>query len=134
VDLAPFDSLLDGHREDRRGRALGFPTANLEAENEVLPAAGVYAGFLRLLDGSGEGVAPHPAVTNVGVRPTFKDGKHVLAEAHLIDFQGDLYGRRVELDFRHRLRAEQRFPGVEALRAQIERDVAEARSRLGLAR
>jgi riboflavin kinase/FMN adenylyltransferase len=117
---------------DRRGRTLGFPTANLEPENEILPASGVYAGHLRLLE---PGVpAPGrllPAVTNVGCRPTFKDGAELLAEAHLLDFEGDLYGRRVELLFETRLRAEQRFAGVDALRQQIARDVEAARRALG---
>lgn len=119
-------------RGDERGRTLGFPTANLEPESEVLPAPGVYAGELRLLD-AGE---PAPgtrllAVTNVGHRPTFKDGAALLAEAHAIDWSGDLYGRRVELSFPIRLRGERRFPGVDALRSQIAADVAEARRRLG---
>ena len=117
---------------DRRGRELGFPTANLEPENEVLPGAGVYAGRLRLLDaGDPPRGSVHAAVTNVGTRPTFRDGGEVLAEAHLLDFAGDLYGRRVELAFLSRLRPERRFPGVEALRAQIREDVEEARKRLG---
>lgn len=116
---------------DRRGRSLGFPTANLDPENEVLPAAGVYSGRLRFLD---EGDPPRsstwPAVTNVGERPTFGGAGGVVAEAHLIDFDRDVYGRRVELCFCHHLRAERRFPDVEALRAQISADVAEARRRL----
>jgi len=119
-------------RGDRRGRTLGFPTANLDPENEVLPGAGVYAGRLRLLD---EGDPPRgrvfAAVTNVGTRPTFRDGGEVLAEAHLLEFAGDLYGRRVELSFVSCLRPERRFPGVDALRAQIRADVEEARKRLG---
>jgi riboflavin kinase/FMN adenylyltransferase len=119
-------------RGEGRGRGLGFPTANLESENEVLPAAGVYAGRVRLLD---EGNPPPgailPAVTNVGTRPTFHDGGHVLAEAHVIDFDGDLYGRRVEVSFSQRLRSERRFPDVEALRRQIAEDVAAARRSLG---
>ncbi len=116
---------------ERRGRALGFPTANLAPENEVLPAAGVYAGQLRFLD---EGDPPRgsawPVVTNVGVRPTFEGERGVVAEAHLIDFEGDLYGRRVDLSFGLHLREERRFPDVEALRLQIAADVAEARRRL----
>jgi len=113
---------------DRRGRGLGFPTANLDPESEVLPGPGVYAGWLRFLDeGRPARDGRHPVVTNVGVRPTFRDGQGMLAEAHLLDFEGDLYGRRVEIDFRRRLRPEQRFPGVDALKAQIARDVDEAR-------
>jgi riboflavin kinase/FMN adenylyltransferase len=118
-------------RGERRGRSLGFPTANLAPENEVLPAAGVYAGRLRLLD---EGDPPRgsdwPVVTNVGVRPTFDGERDIVAEAHLIDFDGNLYGRRVDLSFTHHLRDERRFLDVEALRKQIAADVAEARRRL----
>jgi riboflavin kinase/FMN adenylyltransferase len=112
---------------EQRGRTLGFPTANLEPENEVLPAPGVYAGWARFLDARGERVA---AVTNVGTRPTFEDAGRVVAEAHLIEFEGDLYGRRLEVSFEHHLRAERRFDGVEALRAQIRADVEDARRRL----
>jgi riboflavin kinase/FMN adenylyltransferase len=119
-------------RGDARGRTLGFPTANVEPESEILPAPGVYAGHLRLLD-AGEPAAGSgwPAVTNVGTRPTFRDGGEVLAEAHLLGFSGDLYGRRVELSFVAHLRAEQRFPSVDALRRQIGADVEDARRRLG---
>ena len=116
---------------DRRGRTLGFPTANLDPDNEILPAHGVYAGSLHFLD---EGDPPqgsqHPTVCNVGTRPTVSGDGRVLAEAHLIDFEGDLYGRRVELCFHLRLRPERRFPGVAALRKQIAADVEDARRRL----
>jgi riboflavin kinase/FMN adenylyltransferase len=118
---------------DGRGRTLGFSTANLQPENEVLPASGVYAGRLRFLDdgvpGRGEDL---PAVMNVGHRPTFGDTNAAQAEAHLIDFDGDVYGRRVELLFFTRLRPERRFSGVEALRDQIASDVVEARRLLEL--
>jgi riboflavin kinase/FMN adenylyltransferase len=118
-------------RGDARGRTLGFPTANLAPENEVLPAPGVYAGWLHCLDpGEPAAGARLPAVTNVGTRPTFGASDQVVAEAHVIDFAGDLYERRVELSFRSHLRPERRFPGVDALRAQIEIDRAEARRRL----
>lgn len=118
---------------DRRGRTIGFPTMNLAPENEILPCAGVYAGTLRFLDAGTPGAgSSFPAVTNVGRRPTFKDSDPVLAEAHLIGEGVEAYGRRVELCFEHRLRAEQRFDGVDALREQIARDVAEARERLGV--
>lgn len=118
-------------RGDARGRDLGFPTANLDPESEVLPAPGVYAGHLRLLDdGDPAAETVLPAVTNVGRRPTFKEGTEVLAEAHAIDWSGDLYGRRVEVSFLLRLREERKFPDVEALRRQIAADVDEARARL----
>lgn len=112
---------------EQRGRTLGFPTANLEPENEVLPAAGVYAGWVRFLDSPG---VPTAAVMNVGTRPTFEHEGRVVAEAHLIGFDGDLYGRRLEVSFEHHLRPERRFDGVDALRAQIRADVDDARRRL----
>ena len=114
---------------DRRGRTLGFPTVNLSPENEVLPAIGVYAGRVRLLERDA-GEAPLPAVVNVGRRPTVKADDPVLAEAHVIDWSGDLYGQRVELAFLHHLREERRFPDLDALRLQIGRDRDLARERL----
>ena len=116
---------------EARGRSLGFPTANLDLENEVLPAVGVYAGRLRFVDDGDPPLgATFPAVTNVGTRPTFGASDRVVVESHLIDYSGDLYGRRVELSFRFHLRPERRFAGVDALRAQIDADRDEARQRL----
>lgn len=116
---------------DRRGRALGFPTANLLPENEVLPAQGVYAGHVRLLDRATRDLdESYLAVTNVGRRPTFEPSDTVLAETHLIGFDGDLYGLRVELTFEHHLRAERRFDEVSELKRQIEADRDEAKRRL----
>jgi riboflavin kinase/FMN adenylyltransferase len=121
-------------RGDERGRTLGFPTANLDTPNEVLPEPGVYAGRVRFLDdGEPRQGEVLPAVTNLGRRPTFDRGDRIVPEAHLLDFHGDVYGREIEVGFEARLRAEIRFPGVEALRAQIARDVDEARRRLGSA-
>ena len=116
---------------DRRGRTLGFPTLNLDAENEVLPKTGVYAGRVRFLD-AGEPPAGSlfDAVTNVGRRPTFGASERVLTEAHLLDFEADVYGRRIEITFEHQLRDEQRFPDVAALRAQIAADAELARKKL----
>ena len=116
---------------DGRGVDLGFPTANLSPENEILPAAGVYAGHVRLLD-EGTPIAGTrlPVVTNVGHRPTFLEGGGVVAEAHVIDWEGNLYGRRVEISFVGRLRGERKFSGVDALKEQIRIDVEEARRRL----
>jgi riboflavin kinase/FMN adenylyltransferase len=117
-------------RGDERGRTLGFPTANLEPENEVLPASGVYAGHLRLLDdGDPSRETRLRAVTNVGRRPTFA-GEQVRAEAHALDFEGDLYDRRIEISFELRLREERKFEGMETLRRQIAADVEQARRRL----
>lgn len=109
---------------DKRGRAIGFPTANLRIDPaRVLPADGVYAGYA-YLDGE-----RFPAVTNVGRRPTF-DGDRRTVETHLLDWSGDLYGQTIQVSFLHRLRGEQRFSGVEALAAQIRNDVARARDLL----
>lgn len=106
-----------------RGRALGFPTANLSPNRPVLVPDGVYACHVEV------GVMTYRAVVNIGVRPTFGEGVRVV-EAHLLDFAGDLYGRRLRLWFALRLREERRFPDVQALRDQIARDVAAARERL----
>lgn len=111
---------------DKRGRQIGFPTANLAIDPaHVLPADGVYACRV-YLDGAGL-----PAVTNIGVRPTF-DGLRRTVEAHLLDWSGDLYGRSIRVEFLHRLRGEQKFSGIEALVAQIRRDADQARVLLGL--
>ncbi len=119
-------------RGDQRGRTIGFPTLNLEPENEILPAAGVYLSRVVFLDDGTPGVGSQwPAVTNVGVRPTF-GGQSLRAEAHLLDFEAEVYGRRFELVFLDRIRPEQRFDGPDALRAQIGDDVARARRRFGL--
>jgi len=113
---------------DRRGRTLGFATANLSPET-VLPAAGVYAGRVSCLP-PGSAFSDRLAVANVGVRPTFGNSERVLLEVHLLDFEGDLYGRTLEFQFLHHLRPERRFESLEALRAQIGRDSREARERL----
>jgi riboflavin kinase/FMN adenylyltransferase len=118
---------------DQRGRTMGFPTANLDPDNEILPAAGVYAGHFFFIDeGSPERGVELPAVMNIGTRPTFEGDGRMHAEAHLIDFEGDVYGRRVEMSFLTRLREERRFPDVEALREQIASDVGETRKLLDL--
>jgi riboflavin kinase / FMN adenylyltransferase len=103
-----------------RGRELGFPTANLATANELLPPNGVYATFITL-----DGVI-RPAVTNVGLRPTFGETPQVSVEAHVLDFSGDLYGREAEVAFVQRLRDERRFTDVDALREQIAADVRRA--------
>ncbi len=99
---------------DRRGRELGFPTANI-APRPLLacPANGVYACRVGL----------HLAAVNVGVRPTFADGQGLLVEAHLLDFSGDLYGQQLTVEFVARLRGEERFDSVDALIAQMRLDV-----------
>lgn len=106
---------------DRRGRTIGFPTANVVPEAEALiPARGVYAGFVLVAD------ERYPACTNVGVAPTFGRSESRV-EAHLLDFDGDLYGRIVDVSFTRNIRKEKKFSGVEELRAQIQSDVATAR-------
>jgi len=105
----------------RRGRELGFPTANLQTANDLIPPHGVYATTLEL-----DGVV-HAAITNVGINPTFGDGKTTTIETHVLHYDGgDLYGRRVNLGFVQRLRDERRFPDVDALRAQIDADCRRA--------
>jgi len=116
---------------DRRGRTLGFPTANLDPENEILPGSGVYAGRMRFLGDGDPAIGTRvPAVVNVGTRPTFAGDGAVHVEAHLIDWSGDVYGRRVDLEFLSFLRAEQRFPDADALKTRIAQDVIDARTRL----
>jgi riboflavin kinase/FMN adenylyltransferase len=115
---APFlyeGTVVEG---DKRGRELGFPTANLvPADDLVHPGHGVYAGFAN----------GHPAAIHVGVRPMFETGRGLLIEPYLIDFEGDLYGKTLRVAFIARLRGEKRFPSVEELIAAINRDVEQAR-------
>ncbi|HXJ35076.1 MAG TPA: bifunctional riboflavin kinase/FAD synthetase [Candidatus Eisenbacteria bacterium] len=109
---------------EQRGRTLGFPTANLHVGRRlVLPADGVYAVYARA------GGAPMPAVLNVGVRPTFGELRRTI-EAHVLDWQGDLYGRWLELAFVAHLRGERRFSGPDELRRAIADDVVRARAAL----
>ncbi|MDX6726190.1 MAG: riboflavin kinase / adenylyltransferase [Baekduia sp.] len=120
---APF--AIDGEVQhgDKRGRTLGFPTANLvPAPGFVTPGHGVYATRVRLPDGT-----LVVAATNVGVRPQFVTGRGELIEAFLIDWSGDLYGQRIRLEFLGRLRGERRFESVDALVEQMGRDVEAAR-------
>ena len=106
---------------DRRGRTIGFPTANVLPDAEaVVPARGVYAGFVIV------GNEKFAACTNVGVAPTFARAESRV-EAHLLDFDGDLYGRVVDVGFARWIRGEKKFSGVDELVAQIQRDVDEAR-------
>jgi riboflavin kinase / FMN adenylyltransferase len=106
---------------DKRGRTIGFPTANvLPDPDAVIPARGVYAGFVLV------GEERYAACTNVGVAPTF-DRAERRVEAHLMDFEGDLYSRVVDVSFVKRIREERRFSGVDELTGQIRRDVEEAR-------
>lgn len=110
---------------DRRGRALGFPTANVAVPERVcLPADGIYAGTFQAEDG-----VVRPAAISLGRRPTFHEhAPRSLLEAHVLDFDGDLYGQRARVRFVERLRGEERFDTIDALVEQIRRDCAEARA------
>jgi len=112
--------VVEGHR---RGRTIGVPTANLDPDPVLVPADGVYAVLVRLLEPAGPRFF---GVANLGVRPTFAAGRSV--EAHLLDFEGDLYGARLRVGFVARLRGEQKFDSVASLRAQVEEDVRAARA------
>jgi riboflavin kinase/FMN adenylyltransferase len=108
-----------------RGRGLGFPTANVAVEGELRPKLGIYAARARVLDGALAGTA-RAAALSVGTNPQF-GGAGVTVEAYLLDFDGDLYDRRLHLEVGERLRDEQRFESVDALIAQIRADVARVR-------
>lgn len=116
---APF--MLEGEvvLGDRRGRELGFPTANIVPSDAIAhPGHGVYAAWAH----------GHMAAVNVGVRPTFDTGRGLLVEAYLIDFDGDLYGETLRIAFAKRLRGERRFDSAGALVKQMELDVEDARN------
>jgi riboflavin kinase/FMN adenylyltransferase len=115
---APF--MLEGEvvSGDRRGRELGFPTANIVPADQLAhPGHGVYAAWAH----------GHMAAVNVGIRPTFDTGRGLLVEAYLIDFDGELYGQTLRIAFARRLRGERRFENPEALVDQMQRDVDDAR-------
>jgi riboflavin kinase/FMN adenylyltransferase len=133
VDLAarmlgrPFEARGTVVKGDQRGRLLGFPTANVEVPNSVcLPADGVYAGWYLRPDG-----VVHPCAINLGRRPTFYEhADHSLLEAHLLDFDGDLYFERARVEFTNFLRSERKFDGIESLVAQLKHDCEHARQLL----
>jgi riboflavin kinase/FMN adenylyltransferase len=109
---------------DKRGHELGMPTANLVPDDRlVCPGHGVYAAWAH----------GHPAAVNVGVRPTFDSGRGLLVEAHLIDFEGDLYGQTLRVAFLERLRGEKRFDSVDELVRQMHRDVEQTREKIRVA-
>ncbi len=109
-------------RGARRGKNLGFPTANLAVDEQMMiPANGIYAVRVRW------GTTNHQGVVNIGVRPTFEDQGERIVEAHILDFAGDLYGQTLGIEFLERLRPERRFESAQALIAQMEEDVAQAR-------
>lgn len=126
---------------DMRGRTLGFPTANVKhAFNQLVPPAGVYAGYAQVV-GNQSGIADntkHLCVVNIGVRPTFKNPELrqgspepvLTVEAHLLDFNGDLYGKELRVEFFKHLRDERKFDGLDALKEQIAQDCLAARNSL----
>jgi riboflavin kinase/FMN adenylyltransferase len=119
---APFQMRGTVAHGDKRGRTLGFPTANLVPDPAlVVPDHGIYACHARVGD------VERIAAVNVGVRPTFQTGRGLLVEAYLLDFEGDLYDQELRLEFVARLRGEKRFDSVEALVEQMHRDVEETR-------
>lgn len=109
------------------GRTLGYPTANLRFGGRTPALRGIYATRVH-----GVGPDPWPSVSSFGTRPTV-DGREPLLEAHLFDFDGDLYGRHIEVEFVARLRDEEKFPDLPTLVAQMDRDAAQARRLLGIA-
>ena len=112
-----------------RGRTLGWPTINLQAEDQLLPGNGVYVS--RVVLGGGEAMA---SVTNIGLRPTLHDDPRPSVESHILDFRGNLYGESVDLEIVARLRDERKFSSVDELREQIGRDVQAAREILNAVR
>jgi riboflavin kinase/FMN adenylyltransferase len=106
---------------DKRGKQLGYPTANMTLGNYQRPAYGIYAVRVRLGDDS-----EYDGVASLGIRPSFEPPVELL-EAHLFDFDGDLYGRMIEVALHHYLRPEAKFDGLEALKSQMDRDAADAR-------
>jgi len=109
-------------RGDRRGHTIGFPTANLNPHNRVIPKYGVYA-TANLVDG-----VWRKSITNIGVRPTFKTDAAPSIESYIFDFDGDLYGDVLRVRFLHRIRDERKFSGIDELKSQIETDTRRARN------
>lgn len=105
------------------GSTLGFPTVNLRLKENVLsPAKGVYATKVILENGE-----THPAVTNVGTRPTVDDGNQLTIEGFILDFQGDLYGRKIQMEFYKYLAEERKFPSFAALTAEVMHNAEQTR-------
>jgi len=119
-------------RGHRRGRELGYPTANVETPPfTAIPADGVYAGHLVTCDDAGAGGEPRPAAVSVGTNPTFQGSRRTV-EAFVLDYDGDLYGEHVGVEFVQRLRPMTAFPDVETLLAAMAKDVADTRTSLNL--
>ncbi len=124
----PF--VIDGKVEygNQLGRTLGYPTANIHLQQRVSPVHGIFA--VRV--GLGEGECSWPGVASLGVRPTVNQVSEPLLEVHLFDFDGDLYGQRMSVEFVGKLRDEQKFDGLDPLKAQMDRDAHMARELLGM--
>jgi riboflavin kinase/FMN adenylyltransferase len=114
---------------DKRGRELGWPTANLELRNYLRPKYGIYAARVTLDANRADGGSEHAGVASLGVRPTF-DPPRELLEAVLFDFDGDLYGRTIEVALHHYLRPELKFDSVDALKVQMDADATQAKELL----
>ena len=121
----PFEARGIVVQGDQRGRLLGFPTANVEVPISIcVPADGVYAGWYHRPDGN-----RHACAINLGRRPTFYEhADHSLLEAHLLDFEGDLYTETARVEFTHFLRSERKFDGIDALISQLKNDIDHARA------
>jgi len=125
--LLGHEYVLDGTvmRGDQRGRTLGFPTANLCTDNELLPPHGVYATTARV------GEAVYASITNIGTRPTVEQSGRTVIETHIFDLDKDLYGSTIRVGFVQRLRDERAFESLDLLRAQIDSDCRRARVLFG---
>jgi riboflavin kinase/FMN adenylyltransferase len=124
----PF--VIDGKVEygNQLGRTLGYPTANIHLQQRVSPVHGIFA--VRV--GLGEGECSWPGVASLGIRPTVNQVSEPLLEVHLFDFDGDLYGQRMAVEFVAKLRDEQKFDGLEPLKVQMALDARLARELLGM--
>jgi riboflavin kinase/FMN adenylyltransferase len=131
-DMKKIERLMGSHfylrgkviTSDKRGRILGFPTANLDIKpQQALPGNGIYATITQV---NGK---RFPSATNIGIRPTFGEGTKMV-ETHLIQYEGDLYGKEIKVEFVQKLRNEQRFPSSEELKIQIEKDVRKVKALL----
>jgi riboflavin kinase / FMN adenylyltransferase len=121
--LLGHEYYIDGTvvKGDRRGTQIGFPTANLCTDNELLPPNGVYATTTRV------GEIVYPSITNIGVRPTVDETGRMTVESHIFNFDRDLYGASIQVGFVQRLRDERAFESLDLLKAQIAADCARAR-------
>jgi len=131
-DMTGVEKLMGRHfylrgrviTSDKRGRHIGFPTANLDIKSQqALPNNGIYATITQVDS------KQFPSATNIGTRPTFGEGKKMV-ETHLIDYKGNLYGKEIRVEFVQKLRDEKRFSSSEELKTQIEKDIREVKSLL----